>query len=570
MFLLFISFLAGILTILAPCTLPLLPVIVGSAVNGNGNEQSEGRTNFKKASVIALSLGGSVVIFTILLKISTLFINIPQSAWSLVSGIIILIFGFVSLFPEVWERIPLVALLNRRGNKLMSQGFKKKGITGDIIIGASLGPVFSTCSPTYFIILATVLPQSLFFGTMCLLAYAIGLSGVLLLVAYLGQKIVSRLGGVSDTRGWFKKGLGILFILIGIAVIAGWDKKLEVSLLESDFFDITKVEQSLLRFNDRTSENSSTSGTLAPELVQPSGFINTEGKPITIAQFKNEKVVLLDIWTYSCINCQRTIPYLKAWDKKYRDLGLEIIGLHTPEFAFEKVQANVEKAVKGFGIEYPVVLDNDYATWNAYGNNYWPRKYLIGSEGNIVYDHIGEGNYAETERAIQKALIELHKADSDSESVIIPDDIVNPSDATPMEQGKVKSPEIYFGALRNDFLGNGMNGTVGEQTFILPQNIDTNTLYLEGRWNINEEEARSVGPSKIVFKYSAKNVYLVASSEFLAGTEVTIIKDGRVEKTIIIKDDTLYTLIEGMGYGQHTLEIIVPGAGLNTFAFTFG
>ena len=559
MFLLIISFLAGVLTILAPCTLPLLPVIVGSAVNGQGQQ----KPNLKKAFVIALSLGVSVVIFTVLLKISTLFINIPPALWSVISGVIIIIFGFISLFPTIWERIPLVAKINTRSNKMMSLGYQKKGILGDIIIGASLGPVFTTCSPTYFIILATVLPQSFLLGFIDLLAYATGLALVLLLVAFLGQKLVARLGGISDTHGWFKKALGVFFIIIGLAVIFGLDKKLETKLLKSNLFDITKVEQKLLRLNDTSTQ---ISGKPSAEITKPSGFINTGGKPITIAEFKGKKVVLLDIWTYSCINCQRTIPYLKAWDAKYRDLGLEIIGIHTPEFAFEQVQSNVEKAVKGFGIEYPVVLDNDYATWNAFGNNYWPRKYLIGGDSTIVYDHIGEGNYEETERAIQKALMELNV--QNGTSAVIPTTIVDPNGTVVMEGGKVNSPETYFGASRNEYLANGKAKKTGEQTFVLPPTFGANKLYLEGKWNIGVESAKTIGAGKIVFKYNAKNVYMVASSE--KGMMVTIVQDGAIKKTLEIKDNTLYTLIEGTNYGEHTLEIDIPEGGFEAFTFTFG
>ncbi len=256
----------------------------------------------------------------------------------------------------------------------------------------------------------------------------------LLVIAFLGQKIVEKLGIASDPYGWFKRTLGALFLVVGLAIFFGQDKIIEAKLLESGVFDITKVEQVLLRNVSPKSPLETVSQTIphnvassttpslyipsekervmaksqlypkAPELVHPSGFVNTDGKPITLAQYKGKKVVLIDVWTYSCINCQRTLPYVKAWYDKYKDQGLEIVGLHTPEFSFEKVQKNVEDAVKRDGITYPVVLDNDYATWNAYGNQYWPRKYLVDIDGFIVYDHIGEGNYDETEKAIQKAL----------------------------------------------------------------------------------------------------------------------------------------------------------------------
>lgn len=564
MILFVISFVAGVLTILAPCTLPLLPVIIGSSLGADGKEKK----SMKKAFVIVGSLGVSIILFTFALKASTVFINIPQSAWSVISGIIILSFGLVSLFPDLWERIPLVQKLNISSNKLIGKGYLKKSLTGDILIGASLGPVFSTCSPTYFIILATVLPQSFLLGLVYLLAYTAGLVGVLLLIAFIGQRTLGTVGDLSNPHGKFKKILGVFFIIIGILVISGVDKQLESRLLSSGFGDITKVEQKLLSLNDKSMSSGDGDAPAAPEIANPSGFINTDGKPVTIAEFKGKKVVLLDIWTYSCINCQRTIPYLVAWDEKYRDAGLEIIGLHTPEFAFEKLIKNVENAVGKFGIKYPVVLDNDYATWNAFGNQYWPRKYLISVDGNIVYDHIGEGDYEATEREIQKALARLKEATGSS--AVIPMDIVKIGSDGNVQASKVGSPEIYFGAARNSNLGNGFRGKTGIQKLSLPGTIFLNQAYLEGIWNFGEEEAKTLGPAKISFQYDAKNVYMVASSDLPEGTEIIIKKDGVELKKITIKENTLYPIVEATDYGIHLLEIEIPGAGFSAFTFTFG
>ncbi len=578
MILFILSFIAGVLTVLAPCTLPLLPVIVGSSVGGGDNK--------RKALVISLSLGFSVIIFTLILKFSTAFISIPQVFWTNISGGIIILFGLISLFPKLWENIPFVSSLSTGSNKLLGVGYSKNSFWGDVIIGASLGPVFSTCSPTYFVVLATVLPQSLTAGLLDLFAYAFGLSGSLLLLSVLGQKIISKIGGISDTHGLFRRILGLVFIVLGFFIILGIDKKLEVKLLDLGFFDITKVEQKLLEINEQTKDQNTVlgesdkniqgeqgepapvtkfiekmHGPVAKEIVNPSGYINTDGKPITIGEFKGKKVVLLDIWTYSCINCQRTLPYLKAWYEKYKDQGLVVIGLHTPEFAFEKVKSNVESAVKRYGVTYPVVMDNDYSTWTAYGNQYWPRKYLISMDGEIVYDHIGEGKYEETEKAIQKALSELNSQD-------ITDGVTKPVDAVAVSPAQVKSPEIYFGANRNEYLGNGVAGRMGEQELSLPQVFFANNLYLVGRWYFYPEYASSVGPGKILFKYSSKNVYMVASSE--KGVNVEVYLDGKKVKDVNIKDNLLYSIIEGVDYSDHQLEIVVPASGLNVFTFTFG
>jgi cytochrome c biogenesis protein CcdA/thiol-disulfide isomerase/thioredoxin len=573
MILLILSFVAGVLTVLAPCVLPLLPVIVGGSLSGAADR--------KKAVTISASLGLSVILFTFILKASTAAISIPQETWSYVSGGIIVLFGLASLFPGAWERIPGMARLAGRSNGLLGAGYRKKSFWGDVIIGASLGPVFSTCSPTYFVILATVLPQSFLLGTIDLLAYAAGLSIMLLLIAFLGQKIVGRLGGISDTHGIFRRSLGGLFILLGIAIVFGADRKFEAYLLDGRIFDITRVEQKLLSLNssqpggtpsltgaDIRTAAATTSplfqashGPKAPELADPSGFINTDGKPITLSQFKGKNVVLLDVWTYSCINCQRTLPYVIEWSKKYKDKGLVVIGLHTPEFAFEKVQKNVEDAVKRLGIPYPVVMDNDYATWNAYGNQYWPRKYLINENGEIIYDHIGEGNYDETELAIQDALSELNKSK-------VSDPVNVPAGAISFDPAQVQSPETYFGASRNGYLANGAQGSVGVQTLSVPARIESNALYLGGRWNFAPEYAATAGPAKIIFTYSAKNVYMVASAG--VPVEVTILKDGVKQKSATIGENRLYTIIEGDSYGTHTLEIDVPSGGLQAFTFTFG
>ena len=304
---------------------------------------------------------------------------------------------------------------------------------------------------------------------------------------------------------------------------------------------------------------------LAKEVTTPDGFINTDGKPIKIQDYIGKKVILIDFWTYSCINCQRTTPYLNGWYKKYEDKGFVIIGIHTPEFDFEKVYDNVKSAVDREKIKYPVVLDNDYSTWTAYENQYWPREYLIDIDGYIVYDHIGEGNYDKTEKEIQKALVERQTVLGLSDT--IDTSIFSPIDAVSMVSSGLQSPEIYFGAKRNQYLANGNKNALGEQTFSLPSVLKENLLYLDGTWDFSGEFATNKTAGKIVFKYNAKNVYMVASSD--AGVAVTIMKDGKFEKTLFVKGNELYSIIEGTDYGKHILEIDTP-AGLNAFTFTFG
>lgn len=237
MALLVISFLAGLLTVLAPCILPLLPVVVGSAASGRSRATPY---------VVVGSLALSVIIFTFLLKVSTAFISIPAETWAIISGVIIVFFGVTLVFPDLWSRVPGISRLSTDSNKLMGTGFKRKSLWGDVLVGAALGPIFSTCSPTYFVILATVLPASLALGTLYLLAYTLGLSLVLLFIALLGERLSARLAGFSDPQSRFKRGLGILFIILGLMVAVGYEKKLETALLNSGLFDVTKLETKLL------------------------------------------------------------------------------------------------------------------------------------------------------------------------------------------------------------------------------------------------------------------------------------------------------------------------------------
>ena len=316
----------------------------------------------------------------------------------------------------------------------------------------------------------------------------------------------------------------------------------------------------------------------ANEIVSPDGFINTDS--ISVSELVGKKVVLIDFWTYSGINCQRTIPYLNAWYEKYSDQGLEIIGVHTPEFRFEQKYQNVAAAVKKFSVRYPVVLDNQRATWNAYNNRYWPQKYLVDIDGFIVFEHIGEGGYAETERKIQQLLEERMAALGNQ--MAIAKEIARPKGAPEVDFSKVESPEIYFGAARNRFLANGRPEQPGRQALKEPPKIAANQLYLVGDWDFQDEFAENKsGNAKIIFRYRAKDVYLVANSE--NGVEVKILRDGKVpvagaeqdvardgSGSVHIREDRLYRLIEDTGYGEHTLEIIVNNPGLRAFTFTFG
>lgn len=240
---LIISFIAGLLTVLAPCILPLLPIIIGSSV---------GARSRATPYIVIGSLALSIFVFTFILKVSTAFIAIPQYVWSYISGGILLAFGFILVFPQIWARMPFIAKVNSNAHGLLGSGYQKKSVWGDILIGAALGPVFSTCSPTYFVILATVLPASFLLGTVYLLAFIAGLVSILILIALLGQRITSRLQSTANSHGPLKRGVGVLFVIVGLLIMGGYDKKLEAWVLDQGFLDgVLQIERGLLERTER-------------------------------------------------------------------------------------------------------------------------------------------------------------------------------------------------------------------------------------------------------------------------------------------------------------------------------
>lgn len=242
MTLLIISFFAGVLTVLAPCVLPLLPVIVGGSVLRGG--QDAGGRDWRSPVIICASLAVSVVVFTLLLKATTSLLGVPQTVWSAVSGLIILLLGLQLVWPQLWERLSARLNLAGRSGKLLSQSKQRRGVGGDILLGAALGPAFNSCSPTYALIVATVLPASFAQGTAYLLAYALGLAGMLLLIAFAGQSVVRRLGWLADPHGRFRRVTGVIMLAVGFSVLVGLDRSAQAFILEQGWYDpIAEFEQ---------------------------------------------------------------------------------------------------------------------------------------------------------------------------------------------------------------------------------------------------------------------------------------------------------------------------------------
>lgn len=570
-----LSVAAGFLTLLSPCVLPVLPVILGASVQNP-------KTKLLRQLVIIASLVLSIIIFTLLLKAGSLLINIPQELWQIFSGGIIAAYGLLLVFPDLWDRFNIKLKLSYKSDQLLNNAGRLKGSIGDILIGASLGPVFASCSPTYSIILATVLPVSFSEGLFYLMVYSFSLGLGLFVIVVLGHKATNRLKWWANPKSVFKKFIGIIFIVIGLLILTGLERKLELWLLENGFAGTTWIESRLVEsLNLQMSDN--------PNPLAEEDLFNVDNpyeasdfgvidqwigtSSISLSELRG-KVVLVDFWTYSCINCLRTLPILKTWNEKYKSQGLVIVGIHAPEFAFEKVYANVEKAVGSLGIEYPVGLDNDFVVWRSYNNQYWPAKYFIDATGNVRHTHFGEGDDEHSEKVIQALLEEANAVELDFE--------IGKYASPPLSQ--FQSPETYLGYLRGSGFANDQSETKfnTESIYKLADSILINQWSLDGRWTILDEKSTcKANKCKLAFRFNAKDVYLVISpeqgeseiklrlnSDSLAQqkTGEKLNENGEIE----ITESRLYHLVKLDKLEQDQLLEIELNKGLSVHAFTFG
>jgi len=564
-----LSYVAGLLTTLAPCVLPLLPIILGGSLSGEKKDKW-------RPYIITASLVVSLILFTLLLKASTVFIGIDPKVWTIGSGVIVIILGFFMLFPDLWAQIIVKLGIEHRSQGLLGKAYKQENnVLSAILIGAALGPIFSSCSPTYAWVIATVLPSSTLLGMFYLTFYVLGVATALLAIALLGRKLLERIKWASDPKGWFQRGIAILFILVGFFVATGWDKSVQTYLVEKDFLNIKVLEEKLVPENNSSSKSNSNSSPNkekfnvtaydAPELKNIAAWLNSD--PRTIESLKG-KVVLIDFWTYSCINCQRTQPYLNAWYDKYKDDGFVILGVHAPEFAFEKVTSNVQKAVVDANIKYPVALDNNFATWNAYENRFWPAKYLIDKDGQVRYTHFGEGDYAETEETIQALLKESGQT-------------VNSKIESNLSSGSAvrgQTAETYLGYERAERFANSDQFVADKPVgYSLMDNLKGHEWSLGGQWQVNDESSQSLSnESKLKINFSAKEVYLVMSGPPGSLVEASVVginspggidvKDGKVS----IDAARLYKVVNLDKYmANKQLTLAIP-TGVTVNAFTFG
>ncbi|MCA9373331.1 cytochrome c biogenesis protein DipZ [Candidatus Woesebacteria bacterium] len=569
--LLLFAFVAGVVTVLSPCILPLLPVILSSS-DGSGKQRPTG---------VIVGFIASFTFFTLFLSTIVQLSGIPSSALRSLSVVILALFGISLLIPKVQA---LIEQLFSRFANLMPSGQKRQGFWGGIVIGLSLGLLWTPCvgpilaSVISLAITGTVTAQSF----LITLSYAVGTAIPLFLIMLAGSTALQRVPWLVRNTSLIQKLFGVLMIMTAAAILFNVDRSFQTFILNTFpqyGAGLTKIEdnqqvQNALQTTTQQKKETDMKPTVlntlalpkgpaAPDLVPGGEWFNSE--PLTLADLKG-KVVLVDFWTYSCINCQRTLPYLKTWWEKYHDKGLVIIGVHSPEFEFEKDPKNVAKALADFGITYPVVQDNDFATWKAYRNQYWPAKYLVDAEGFIRYSHFGEGQYDKTEETIQ-TLLEEAGMSAGSEP------IDNPSYST-----SARTPETYLGYARiENLVSREQIKQDALQTFTAPARIPDSQFAYVGDWMLTSEYAAPAPNAELLMQFDAKEVYLVARPKTTSGT-IQVFLDGQasslgddVEDGVVAVDsDRLYKLIKLPSAGKHQLRLVFPEDSVELYAFTFG
>lgn len=565
------AFLAGVVTVLSPCILPLLPIILSSA-DGTGKQKPLG---------VVIGFVASFTFFTLFLSTIVRLSGIPAESLRFFSIAVLALFGASLLISQIQTQIEI--LFSRFAN-LMPSGQNRTGFWGGLVIGLSLGLLWTPCvgpilaSVISLAITGTVTAQAF----LITLAYALGTAIPMFIIMLAGSTALQKVPWLLRNTSKIQKAFGVLMILTAIGIFFNVDRRFQTFILTAfpnygvgltKFEDNTVVKQELEKVNQKPMDETKLGkptfdmvlpqGPVAPELIPDGVWFNSH--PLTLAELKG-KVVIIDFWTYSCINCQRTLPYLRDWNEKYKDKGLVIIGVHAPEFEFEKGEKNVAQAIKDFQITYPVVQDNNFATWRAYSNRYWPAKYFIDKEGYIRYHHFGEGAYDESEKVIQELLREAGATDVSS-------DINNPT-----YQINAKTPEIYLGYGRIDHFASPESirqNTLG--AYSKPNDLNNNEMAYEGSWNIMEEYANPQKGAKLYVNFDAKEVFLVmrtkgspAKVKVYLDDKLQDFGEDNVNGTVTVDKDTLYKLIMLPTPGKHNLRLEFEDNNAELYAFTFG
>jgi cytochrome c biogenesis protein CcdA/thiol-disulfide isomerase/thioredoxin len=574
------AFVAGAGTALSPCVLPVLPIALSAGATG-GRRRPLG---------IVTGLALSFTFATVALVYVIDALGLPDDLLRTLAIVALAGFGAALVLPPVGARIE--AALSRLTSRAAPRG-GGGGFGSGLLVGASLGLVYAPCAGPILAGVITVSASQPFTASRLTtaLAYGLGSAAALYVLMLAGRRLTRRLASGS---GRFQQALGAVMVAVAVLMLFDLDTRFQTAIakdLPSFLVNPTKeledggdVRSELAKFRHGAREGTigaraggGTGRTIPsslpvlgdePELAGTGRWFNSA--PLTLAGLRGRhRVVLIDFWTYTCINCIRTLPHVTAWDARYRRDGLTILGVHTPEFPFEKDPGNVASAVRQNGIRYPVVQDNEYGTWNAFGNQYWPAKYLIDARGRVRYVHFGEGDYDVTEKAIRSLLAEAGAARLGG--------MTHASAQVPANG--VTTPETYLGAARADGYVNGPI-VAGAHDYGRGQaRIDDDQFAYRGRWTVGDESARAGPGARLDVRFGARRVFLVLGSpgrdrslrvlldgrpvpDRLAGADV---RDGRVA----VGPHRLYRLIDLPRVGRHRLSLEFE-RGIDGYAFTFG
>lgn len=567
-----LAYVGGLLTIFSPCVLPVLPFIFARP----------GQPFRRSGLPVLLGMAATFTALTSLAAAGGAWLVAVNQYGRYAAMAMLLLLGLALISPALADRLmrPFVRL----GDRLQQRADRQGSVKGSLLLGAAIGFLWAPCAgPILGLILAgAALNGANAYSASLLLAFALGAATSLALALLAGGRMYNLMKRGLGAEEWLRRGLGVA-VVAGVVVIAlGWDTRF---LSQFTFLSTAATEQKLisqLRMRPQPAPDANAAAEANADLMPPlSGatlWLNSE--PLSRESLRG-KVVLIDFWTYSCINCLRTIPYIKAWDEKYRALGLVIIGVHSPEFAFERDQHNVEQAVHDLGITYPVAMDNRYAIWNAFENHYWPAHYLIDANGRVRDEHFGEGAYEETEQMIQSLLKEAHQGVLDVGGGSVK---VAGSGATAAPSGMESSPETYVGYFRQQNLASPEPvARDAAAQYSAPRQLKTNQWALSGKWLVSGESAVLQAPGgAITYRFEGRDLHLVLGARNGKPVRFKVTLDGAApganhgadidaQGNGIIREQRLYQLIRQSGKtGAHTFRIEFPDTDAEAFAFTFG
>ncbi len=569
-----IGLVGGLLTGVSPCILPVLPVVFLAGTQGRAdrtgvqlNSHTDASSHTLRPYLVIAGLVLSFSLVTLTGSAALSLLHLPQDAIRWIALAALVAIGLGLIFP------PIERILERPFARIPQK--RLGGGSGGFGLGLALGALYVPCAgPVLAAIAVAGATASIGRGTAVLAgAFAVGIALPLLAFAVAGQRVAQRVSAFRRHQRQIRIGAGGVMILLAVALAFDMAAALQRTLPDytSPLQDRLAADNGIRRklnlggiVNDQNAQLSNCSNAArelencgpAPDLKGIAAWLNTAGdQPVTLQSLRG-KVVLIDFWAYSCINCQRAIPHVVAWYSAYKDHGFEVIGVHTPEYAFEKVPGNVAKGAADLDIAYPIALDNGYSTWTNYRNRYWPAEYLIDATGEVRHIKFGEGDYGVTEKLIRRLLEDARPGT----------ELPPPLDTTESTPQRQTTPETYLGVGKVVNYGGGGTYDEGPATFDYPPALPADSFALRGRWSLDYQGATADGAqSTIELNYHATNVYVVVGG---TGT-LTVTRDGDSTTMPISGPPTSHRIVTGDHFAPGTLEVR-PSPGLQVFSFTYG